>query len=42
MVTALKLYCASLKIEECDYVAQEIGFDIEEAAEKAINDRDSY
>ena len=41
MVTAIKLYTSSLKIEECDYVAQEIGFDIDEAANLAINDHDS-
>ena len=41
MVTAIKLYTASQKIEECDYVAQEIGFDINEAAEIAINEQDS-
>ena len=33
MVTAIKLYMQSLKIEECDYVAAEIGFNIDEAAE---------
>ena len=42
MVTAIKLYTQSLKIEECDHVAQEIGFDIDEAAELAINEFDSY
>ena len=42
MVTAVKLYTASLKAEECDYVAQEIGFNIDEAANMAIDEMDNY
>jgi len=42
MTTAIKLYCQSVKKEECELVASEIGFDINKASIEAINDRDSY
>ena len=42
MTTAIKLYLGSQKSEGCDYAAQQIGFNIDRATAKAVNDRDTY
>ena len=42
MTTAIKLYLQSTKVDECDYVAHEIGFNIDQATDEAINDNDFY